>query len=138
MFLLKVQSENILKELEFSFSRSSGPGGQHANKVNTKVSLRFDIAGSAILNYAQKSLLLKKLDNRLTNEGVLILTSQEARSQLVNKELVIRKLDLLLEKAFVRKIKRVPTKRTRSSNKKRLEKKKHHSLKKENRQKPFD
>lgn len=136
MPLLKITSVDLLKELEISYSRSSGPGGQHVNKVNTKASLRFDVTASSILTDNQRTLLLKKLANKLTNNGVLVLASQEARSQLANKELVIKKLDILLEKAFEQKVKRIPTKPTKSSNTRRLESKKHHSLKKANRQKP--
>lgn len=136
MPLLKITSVDLLKELEISYSRSSGPGGQHVNKVNTKASLRFDVTASSILTDNQRTLLLKKLANKLTNNGVLVLASQEARSQLANKELVIKKLDILLEKAFEQKVKRIPTKPTKSSNTRRLESKKHLSLKKANRQKP--
>jgi len=131
-----ITSNDILKELVFNFSRSSGPGGQHVNKVNTKVGLRFDVVNSDILSEEQKALLLKKLANKLTNDGVLVLASQEARSQLTNKELVLKKLDDLLVKSFKVATKRRPTKPTKSSVKKRLEGKKHQSLKKANRQKP--
>lgn len=136
MPIVKVTSSIIFKELQFSFSKSSGPGGQHVNKVNTKVSLRFDIAESSILREEQRTLLLQKLENKLTKEGVLILTSQEARSQLVNKELVVKKLDLLFESVFKVEVKRKRTKPTKASKKKRLGDKKHLSLKKANRQKP--
>lgn len=132
----KITSDDILSELEFNFSKSSGPGGQHVNKVNTKVGLRFDIFGSKILNEEQKELLLEKLSNKLTKDGVLVLSSQEARSQLLNKELVIEKLDKLLQLAFTVKKKRRPTKPTKASNRKRLDSKKHHAQKKANRQKP--
>ncbi len=136
MSVSKITSVDILSELKFSFSRSSGPGGQHVNKVNTKVGLHFDIPGSSILLKEKKELLLKKLENKLTKAGVLVLSSQEARSQLANKELVVEKLDRLLQSAFTIKKKRKPTKPTKASNKKRLDGKKHHALKKANRQKP--
>ncbi len=136
MSIPKITSTHILSELEFSFSKSSGPGGQHVNKVNTKVGLRFDVAGSTILTEEQKELLVKKLSNKLTKEGVLVLSSQEARSQLVNKENVLEKLDKLLQSAFFIKKKRKPTKPTKASNRKRLDGKKRQSLKKANRQKP--
>lgn len=136
MPIVKVTSSIIFKELQFSFSKSSGPGGQNVNKVNTKVSLRFDIAESSILREEQRTLLLQKLENKLTKEGVLILTSQEARSQLVNKELVVKKLDLLFESVLKVEVKRKRTKPTKASKKKRLGDKKHLSLKKANRQKP--
>ena len=132
----KITSNDILKEIVFSFSKSSGPGGQHVNKVNTKVGLRFDVINSSVLSEEQKVLLLKKLANKLTNEGVLVLASQEASSQLANKELVLKKLDDLFVRAFKITIKRKPTKPTKSSVKRRLEGKKHQSLKKANRQKP--
>ncbi len=132
----KITSADILSELEFNFSKSSGPGGQHVNKVNTKVGLRFDIPSSTILSEEQKELLVEKLSNRLTKDGVLVLSSQEARSQLMNKEAVLEKLDKLLRSAFFIKKKRKPTKPTKASNRKRLDGKKRHSLKKANRQKP--
>lgn len=133
---IKITSKNILKELDFSFSKSSGPGGQHVNKVNTKVSLRFDVVGSLLLTDDQKTHLLKKLSSKLTKEGVLILNSQEARSQLANKGVVLEKLDKLLEQAFKVRIKRKSTKPTRASKERRLTNKKQHSEKKANRQKP--
>ncbi len=138
MSLQKITSTDILKELDFNFSRSSGPGGQSVNKVNTKVGLRFDVAGSTVLTAEQKEVILNKLGNKLTKEGVLVLSSQVARSQLANKELVMVKLDKLLENAFKVRIKRKPTKPTKGSVKKRLESKKHQAKKKANRQNPMD
>lgn len=135
MSLQKITSSDIFKELEFSFSRSSGPGGQHVNKVNTKVGLRFDVPGSELINEDQKVRLLQKLKNKLTKEGVLVLSSQESRSQLVNKELVIKKLDLLFEGAFKVKVRRKPTKPTKGSKERRLNSKKQLSEKKANRKK---
>ena len=126
----KVSSDTISNELEYSFSRSGGPGGQHVNKVNTKVTLRWNIANSQLLEEEQKELLLKKLAKRITNEGELVLTSQEGRSQLANKIDAIAKLDKLLTKAFTVKKKRKPTKPTRASVQKRLESKKKQSEKK--------
>ncbi len=131
----KITSTDILTELEFNFSKSSGPGGQHVNKVNTKVGLRFDISGSKILSEVQKGLLLEKLSNKLTKEGVLVLSSQEARSQLVNKQKVIEKLDQLLAKAFAIKPKRKPTKPTKAAKERRLKNKKQQAEKKEGRRK---
>lgn len=136
MLPIKITSKDILKELEFSFSKSSGPGGQHVNKVNTKASLRFDVAGSLTLSGGQKALILKKLSNKFTKDGVLILNSQEARSQLANKVVVLEKLDKLLEQAFKIRVKRKPTKPTRASKERRLTNKKQQSEKKANRQNP--
>jgi len=131
----KISSTDILTELEFNFSKSSGPGGQHVNKVNTKVGLRFDIPNSTILSEEQKELLVEKLSNRLTKDGVLVLSSQEARSQLMNKEAVLEKLDKLLQSAFFIKKKRTPTKPTKASKERRLKNKKKQAEKKEGRRK---
>ncbi len=120
----QISSVNLIHELIFSASRSGGPGGQHVNKVNTKVSLRFDVLNSAMLSADQKDTLLKKLSNKITNEGVLVLSAQSSRSQLKNKELVIQKLDRLFFKAFATRKARRPTRATPSGVRKRLEAKK--------------
>ncbi len=133
---LPPQFADIRGEVEFSTARSSGPGGQNVNKTNSKVVLRWDIENSFIINPAQKQLLLSKLKSRLTKEGVLLLSGQESRSQLFNKEEVIKKLNGLLTKAFTPKKKRKPTKPTKSSVQKRVMEKKIRSEKKQTRQKP--
>lgn len=122
-------------ELVFTTSRSGGPGGQNVNKVNSKVTLKFDVAQSDILTPEEKEILLRKLT--LTNEGVLILTSQDKRSQLQNKESVLLKLEKLLTKAFEKKKVRKATKPSKGSVQNRIKKKKHHSEKKKWRQRPI-
>lgn len=111
-------------EFVFQASRSSGPGGQNVNKVNSRVELRFDVKGSAILNDFQKAILLSRLANRMTAEGVLILTSQEERSQLKNKEAVVNRFYQLLREALKPVRKRRKTHPTRASVEKRLQNKK--------------
>lgn len=128
--LTKISSEYLLPEISFQASRSGGPGGQHVNKVNTKVMLKWDVAGSELISDEQRERLMNKLANVLTNDGVLVLTAQAARSQLRNKTDVLGKLDRLLQKAFARSKPRRPTKPTYSSVKKRLEGKKRQSEKK--------
>jgi len=123
-------------ELDFSTSRSSGPGGQNVNKVNTKVTVKLDIPGSFVLTDEEKAVLTQKLASRLTTEGVLVLTSQEKRSQLQNKEAVILKLETVLGKAFEKKKPRKATKPSKSSVQNRIQKKKQVSEKKKWRQKP--
>lgn len=132
-----ITADSLISELEFSSSRSSGPGGQNVNKVNTKVSLRWNVRESQILTLEEKELLLQKLAPRLTTEGVLLLTSQEKRSQLQNKEEVLRKLNDLLKKAFIKKKKRKATKPSKGATQSRLDKKKKHSDKKKLRQSRF-
>jgi len=124
----------ITSELEFATSRSSGPGGQNVNKVNTKVTLRWNINDSTLLTLEEKELLLHKLSTRLTVDGTLLVTSQDKRSQLQNKEDTLLKLEQLLKQAFAKKKKRKPSKPSKSSVQNRLDKKKKHSDKKKWRQ----
>lgn len=124
------------KELTFTTSRSSGPGGQNVNKVNTKVTLRFDVLNSQVLTEEEKETLFKRVASRLTTEGVLIIASHAKRSQLQNKEEVVAKLEKLLAKAFEKKKARKATKPTKGSQQERFKKKKKHSEKKQWRQKP--
>ena len=131
-----VTVQRILPELTIATSRSGGPGGQHVNKVETKVTLRWDITRSTRLTEEEKSVLLQRLHSRITAEGELILTAQESRSQSTNKEAVLQKLGQLLVYAFTKRKARKPTKATASSRKKRLDAKKAHSEKKKWRQKP--
>ena len=129
-----MKNKDFYKELIFTTSRSSGPGGQSVNKVNTKVTLRFDVANSETLNDAEKETVLDKLAIKITREGVLILSAQDNRSQMMNKEAVLLKFNRLLEKAFVKKKRRKATKPSYAAVKKRLNEKKMHSEKKKWRQ----
>ena len=123
-------------ELDFTASRSDGPGGQNVNKVNSKITLRFDIRNSTILTQAEKSLLLQKLRSRITNEGVLIMSSQESRSQLANKDIVVAKFDEWISKALQPVKARKKTKPSKSSAESRIKSKKLRSEKKKWRQNP--
>ena len=91
---------DLSAEFQFATSRSSGPGGQNVNKVNSKVELRFDIAHSEILTTEQKEILLQKLTSKITSDGILSVVSQRDRSQLANKEDVISKFYALLARAL--------------------------------------
>jgi ribosome-associated protein len=104
--------------------------------VNSKISLKFDVVHSQILTEEEKAVILKKLAARLTKDGVLILTSQDKRSQLENKEAVTQKLERLIVKAFERKKERKPTKVSNTAIQKRITSKKLHAEKKKWRQKP--
>jgi ribosome-associated protein len=116
--------KTILTELTFTTSRSSGPGGQNVNKVNSKVTLQWNVSQSAVLTDEEKAIVQHKLASHITKEGVLQLTSQEARSQLQNKEGVVQKLEQLLTKAFTKKKARKPTKPSKAAKQKRIEQKK--------------
>jgi ribosome-associated protein len=133
----KISAELLHPELNFSASRSGGPGGQNVNKVNSKITLRLDIANSTILSADEKAILLDKLASRLTADGELILIAQDKRSQLQNKESAIVKLEQLLTKAFTKRKARKATKPSKSSVRERIKKKKQQSEKKQWRQKPF-
>ena len=120
-------------ELQFYTSRSSGPGGQNVNKVNSKVELRFDLAISQLLTDDQKAILIQKLASKLTNDGLLIVVSQRNRSQLSNKEDAINRFYQLLSKALTPAKTRKKTNPSRSSVEKRLEVKRIKSEIKQNR-----
>ncbi len=132
----KIHAHHIFSELVFTTSRSSGPGGQNVNKVNTKVTMKFDVANSQLLSSEQKAIITQKLTNQITKDGVLIITSQDKRSQLENKEAVILKLENLLKKAFEKKKARKATKPSKTAVQKRITGKKLQSDKKKWRQRP--
>ncbi len=110
-------------ETEFTFTgtRSSGPGGQNVNKVNSRIELRFSITASEKLSPAEKEILYQKLEGRINSAGELIIVSQTERSQLGNKKKAAEKFYSLLVKALAVRRKRIPTSPTQGSKNKRLE-----------------
>jgi len=131
--------EELIKELTFRTSRSGGKGGQNVNKVSSKVELIFNVNNSTLFNDEQKALLLQKLTNRLDSEGNVHIVSQEDRSQLLNKQRSILKLQALLLQALKVQKKRKPSKIPKAVVQKRLKEKSAIATKKENRRRPdFD
>ncbi len=121
-------TEETRKKLEsectFAASRSSGPGGQNVNKVNTRIELRFSLSASQILSENEKEKIRVKLKNRINSNDELVLFSEANRSQLGNKLLVTEKFFGLLEKSLAIQRKRIKTSPTAGSKVKRLESKK--------------
>lgn len=133
-----INPEKLHPELVFQTARSGGSGGQHVNKVETKVELRFDIPNSNLLTEDEKLTLTNKLNSKLTNENILVIYHQTERSQLANKDKVVQKFNTLIKQAFFVPKKRKPTKPTLASKLDRLAGKQKKSLVKSMRRKPTD
>lgn len=134
--LADLKARDFGSEFVFETSRSGGPGGQHANKTETRVSLRFDVLKSGALRPDEKETLLKAWKSRLTEDGVLILNDESTRSQAANKEKVIKRFWDLLKKGLTPKKKRIPTKKSQAAKIKQVEQKKKRGEIKKLRQKP--
>ena len=131
-----IEKDKLISELQFKAVRSSGAGGQNVNKVSSKVVLSFDIEKSSFLSMEEKELLISNLFSRLTTENVLILNCDEDRSQLKNKEIVIKRFFTILKQALHIPKKRKATKIPKSVIRKRIKDKKNLSDLKKNRKKP--
>ncbi len=125
----------ISKELKYTFARSAGSGGQHVNKVETKVHLSFDVSASLGLSSEEKALILAKLQNRISLRGLLNVESGKSRSQLKNKKTVTVRFFELIGKALLPEKVRKKRKPTASMIDKRLKAKKQLSEKKNQRKK---
>lgn len=130
MKFTELQKKQFEPELMLSASRSSGPGGQNVNKVNTRVELRFSVKNTNLFTDEEKELIYVKLKTRINTEGELIFTSQASRTQLDNRESVIKKFFETIEKALTLRKKRLKSAPTMASREKRLEAKKNTGQKK--------
>ncbi len=134
-----MDSERLSSEISYRAVRSSGAGGQHVNKVSTKVELVFDVVNSQLLTQNQKEKLLEKLKTRITKSGLLILRCDATRSQAKNREIVMERFIALVKEALKPVKKRKKTKPTKASVERRLKEKRKQSEKKEYRKnKPGD
>lgn len=131
-----MNSEQILSELTFKAIRSSGPGGQHVNKTASKVEVSFAISSSEGLTETEKDLLQKRLQSKLTSEGIILLQCDETRSQHRNKKLVIERLLALLQQNLKVKKARKKSTPSKSAIEKRIKAKKLNTLKKASRKPP--
>lgn len=128
--------EDLKSEVNYKAVRSSGSGGQHVNKVATKVELYFNIFNSEVLSEEQRAKLIVKLSNRINKNGYLILSCSDTRSQLKNKEIVTKRFLALIKEGLKKEKERKPTKIPKAVKKKRLENKRQQSQKKTNRKPP--
>lgn len=133
---MTLDRHTIVSELSYKATQSSGSGGQHVNKVATKVELYFNINDSRGLSDNQKSRLFTALSNRINKNGELMMSCGDTRSQLRNKELVTDRFFKLIEDNLKERKKRKPTKVPKVAKKKRLESKRQQSQKKSNRKPP--
>ncbi|MHC4394684.1 MAG: alternative ribosome rescue aminoacyl-tRNA hydrolase ArfB [Planctomycetota bacterium] len=134
---VKINDRTFIRgdSLIFRFSRSSGPGGQNVNKVNTRVTVFFDVAGSESFSQVQKKQILKQLATRADKNGVIRVVSQKYRTQKANRAVAVERLVELLRGALEKKAVRKKTVVPKKARRKRLEEKKRRSMLKQQRAK---
>jgi len=138
--ILKIKSSLSIpfSELTFVSSRSSGPGGQHVNKVSTRITIQFNVLLSTSLTDEQRQQIMQKLKTRINRDGMLQISSQASRSQFANKEAVLLRFSELIKQALFRKPVRKKTKISKAVKQRRLDQKKQQSNKKKMRAKKDD
>jgi ribosome-associated protein len=125
------------EEISFATSRSGGPGGQNVNKLETRVTLRFDLAGSTALSEEQRARLRERLATRITKDGVLHITSQRHRSQMANRDAAVERFVELVGEALREEVPRKKTRPSRAAKARRLDEKRRRSGRKRERSAPI-
>ncbi|HEX7366697.1 MAG TPA: alternative ribosome rescue aminoacyl-tRNA hydrolase ArfB [Pelobium sp.] len=135
---MKFNKELLQKEFSFKTSRSGGKGGQNVNKVETKVELLWDLDATQVFTEEEILIISAKLNNRTNSEGVFSVTAEEARSQLKNKEIAVKKAFQLITESLLVQKPRKKSKPSFAAVQKRLDGKRKQALKKINRGTNFD
>ncbi len=138
MFSISTNVQIPMNELNFTFARSGGPGGQHVNKVNSKAILHWSVLNTKSMPPTIKARFMDRYGGRLTTEGDLVIMSQKFRDQNSNIEDCLEKLREMIESVLVAPKRRTPTKPTYGSEVRRTESKAKHSMKKQQRRMSSD